>query len=62
MKFKIYILAFLLSSIAHAQVSFVAKPSKTKLGVNERLRVDFVMNKDGDNFSSPSFENFTVVG
>lgn len=62
MKFKIYILAFLLSSIAYAQVSFVAKPSKTKLGVNERLRVDFVMNKDGDNFSSPSFENFTVVG
>lgn len=62
MKFKIYILAFLLSSIASAQVSFVAKPSKTKLGVNERLRVDFVMNKDGDNFSSPSFENFTVVG
>ncbi|MBT8261075.1 MAG: protein BatD [Flavobacteriaceae bacterium] len=62
MKLKIYILAFLLSSIVSAQVSFVAKPSKTNLGVNERLRVDFVMNKDGDNFNSPSFENFTVIG
>ena len=62
MKYKLYILAFLLTSITFAQVSFVAKPSKTKLGVNERLRVDFVMNKDGDNFNEPSFENFTVVG
>ena len=62
MKYKLYILAFLFTSITFAQVSFVAKPSKTKLGVNERLRVDFVMNKDGDNFSEPSFENFTVVG
>ena len=62
MKYKLYILAFLFTSITFAQVSFVAKPSKTKLGVNERLRVDFVMNKDGDNFNEPSFENFTVVG
>ena len=62
MKYKLYILAFLFTSITFGQVSFVAKPSKTKLGVNERLRVDFVMNKDGDNFSEPSFENFTVVG
>lgn len=43
------------------QVQFEAKASKTKLGVNERLRVDFVMNEDGDNFNPPSFSNFTVV-
>ena len=43
-------------------VKFETKVSKKKLGVNERLRVDFVMNKDGDNFNPPSFENFTVVG
>ena len=43
-------------------VSFVAKLSKKSLGINERLRVDFVMNQDGDNFNPPSFENFTVVG
>lgn len=45
-----------------AQVKFEAKVSKTKLGINERLRIDFEMNKDGDNFIPPSFEDFTVVG
>ncbi|NND52524.1 MAG: protein BatD [Flavobacteriaceae bacterium] len=43
-------------------VQFEAKLSKKKLGINERLRVDFIMNKDGDNFNPPGFENFTVVG
>ncbi|NQX86500.1 MAG: protein BatD [Flavobacteriaceae bacterium] len=50
------------TSLATAQVSFEAKLSKKTLGVNERLRIDFVMNKDGDNFNAPSFDNFTVVG
>lgn len=50
------------TSFATAQVKFETKVSKKKLGVNERLRVDFVMNKDGDNFNSPDFNNFTVVG
>jgi hypothetical protein len=36
--------------------------SKKKLGINERLRVDFVMNQNGDDFSPPSFENFNLVG
>ncbi|WP_412559435.1 BatD family protein [Winogradskyella sp. MIT101101] len=65
MKFTIHIsiLFFLLtSSLVSAQVKFEAKVSKKKLGVNERLRIDFEMNKDGDNFVPPSFENFTVVG
>ena len=62
MKLKLYIIAFLISYVSWAQVSFEAKASKTTLGVNERLRIDFVMNKDGDNFKSPSFDNFTVVG
>ena len=50
------------TSIATAQIKFEAKASKTKLGVNERLRIDFEMNKDGDNFNPPDFEGFTVVG
>jgi predicted house-cleaning noncanonical NTP pyrophosphatase (MazG superfamily) len=59
-----HILLFILlgTSLASAQVSFEAKASKTKLGINERLRVDFVMNKDGDNFNPPNFEHFTVIG
>lgn len=42
-------------------VTFEAKLSKSKLGINERLRVDFSMNKDGDNFTPPDFEGFRVV-
>ena len=65
MKFlkHITILIFILtSSIASAQVTFEAKVSKQKLGINERLRIDFEMNQDGDNFNPPNFSGFTVVG
>lgn len=44
-----------------AQVTFDAKVSKKRLGLNERLRVDFVMNENGDNFAPPAFTNFLVV-
>jgi hypothetical protein len=60
---SISILFFILiTSITSAQVEFVAKASKQKLGINERLRVDFEMNQDGDNFIPPNFNGFTVVG
>ncbi|MDC0380181.1 BatD family protein [Flavobacteriaceae bacterium] len=62
MKFRFLLLLIFLSSFAMAQVKFEAKTSKTQLGVNERLRIDFTMNEDGDNFIPPSFENFKVVG
>lgn len=59
----LFILGFVLCSItATAQVQFDAKVSKKTLGINERLRIDFEMNQDGDNFRPPSFENFKVVG
>jgi hypothetical protein len=59
----ISILILILStSIASAQITFEAKVSKKKLGINERLRVDFEMNKDGDNFNPPDFVGFNVVG
>jgi hypothetical protein len=35
--------------------------SKDVLGINERLRVDFTMNRDGDNFVPPDFEGFRVL-
>lgn len=44
-----------------AQVQFEARVSKTTLGLNERLRIDFVMNVDGDNFDQPSFDGFRVI-
>ena len=62
MKLNLLLFTFFMSGILSAQVSFDAKVSKKQLGINERLRVDFTMNTDGDDFEPPSFENFTVVG
>jgi hypothetical protein len=42
-------------------VQFEAKVSKNTLGLNERLRIDFTMNADGDNFTPPTFEGFRIV-
>ena len=59
----LFLLGFVLCSIAAtAQVQFDAKVSKKRLGINERLRIDFEMNQDGDNFRPPSFDGFRVVG
>ena len=49
------------SSRLFGQVSFEATVSKNELGINERLRVEFTMNTDGDNFKPPSFNGFRVV-
>ena len=68
MKMRFYIFLFFSITIIsnlNAQdnsVSFEAVLSKKSLGINENLRVDFKMNKDGDNFTPPSFKGFTVVG
>ena len=62
LKFLILSILFFTGLSLQAQVRFEAKVSKDKLGVNERLRVDFEMNQDGDNFRAPSFDGFTVVG
>ena len=62
MKLFVYISFLFFLNISFSQVKFEAEVSKTKLGVNENLRVDFKMNKDGDNFNPPSFNGFRVVG
>jgi hypothetical protein len=61
-KHILIVFLILATSIASSQVKFEAKVSKQKLGVNERLRIDFEMNQDGDNFNPPDFSNFTVIG
>jgi len=43
------------------EITFTMALSKEELGLNERLRVDFTMNKDGDNFKPPQFNGFNVV-
>ena len=58
----IYIIFFLFSFSAFTQVNFTTKLSKNRLGVNERVKVEFSVDKDGDNFIPPKFENFRIVG
>ena len=62
MRLFVYISFLFFLNISYSQVKFEAEVSKAKLGLNENLRVDFKMNKDGDNFSPPSFNGFRVVG
>ncbi|HLP63196.1 BatD family protein [Flavobacterium sp.] len=61
---RILIFIVLMCNSLLAQVQFEAKLSKSSLGINERLRVDFTMNIDGDNFTPPNFElsGFRIVG
>ena len=60
MRFLYYFLVLGIFTI-QGQVSFEAKVSKKRLGLNERLRIDFEMNENGDNFNPPKFMNFHVV-
>ncbi len=64
MKRIVALLFLIIGNLAMAQVQFEAKVSKNSLGLNERLRIDFNMNADGDNFNPPNFEasGFRVVG
>ena len=55
------ILLLLITQSALAQVTFEAKVNKSCIGINERLRVEFVMNEDGDNFKAPSFDGFSIL-
>ena len=64
MKNFIVALFLIISNSLLAQVQFEAKVSKNTLGLNERVRIEFTMNADGDNFVPPNFEasGFRVVG
>lgn len=66
MKFnKFFILGILIfaTQAMVAQIEFTASVSKNKLGVNQRFKIQFTVNKQGaDNFEAPSFANFKVVG
>jgi hypothetical protein len=58
---KKFVFIILLSVEAvFAQVQFEAKVNKQSLALNEKLRIDFTVNGDGDDFVPPSFEGFRV--
>ena len=67
MSFKnVYILFFMLFtavSISAQDAKLTTTVSKNKLGVNQRLKIEFTINKQGaDNFVPPNFQNFTARG
>ncbi|MEN8185657.1 MAG: BatD family protein [Bacteroidota bacterium] len=56
------IIFLLITSGIFAQVTFKSTVSKNQLGLNERLRIEFSIDKQGgDDFSPPSFNNFKVL-
>ena len=61
-RFNTLFVFFLVWANAISQVSFKATVSKSELGINERLRVVFEMNENGDNFIPPEFTGFNIVG
>ena len=57
----IIILLFTVQSL-FAQVTFKTVVSKSQLGLNERLRIEFSIDKQGaDDFTPPNFNNFKVL-
>ena len=61
-KYYLVLILVLASQLALAQVSFKASVNKFKIGLNERLKIEFTINKQGgDNFTPPEFKYFTVL-
>ena len=62
LKFFTLILFVLATHSVVAQLNFVSSVSKNELGVNQRLKIEFSVDKQGaDNFVPPSFNNFRIV-
>ena len=64
LKFYIFVCICIISAAVTAQeATLKTSISKNKLGINQRLRVEFSIDKQGgDNFTPPNFTNFKVVG
>lgn len=63
LKFITLFVSLITVSVFTQEAEFVAKVSKNKLGLNQRLRVEFSINKQGaDDFVPPNFKNFKIVG
>lgn len=61
-QFYILLTLVLASQVVLAQITFKASINNFKVGLNERLKIDFTIDKQGaDNFTPPSFADFTVL-
>jgi hypothetical protein len=64
MKGKYFFILILLITVQNviAQVTFKTTVSKSELGLNERLRIEFSIDRQGgDDFTPPDFKNFKVL-
>ena len=61
--YYIFIICALMSVTIYGQTpKLVASVSKNKLGLNQRVKIQFTINKQGaDNFQAPNFKNFQIV-
>jgi len=61
--YYIFIICALMSVTIFGQTpKLVASVSKNKLGLNQRVKIQFTINKQGaDNFQAPNFKNFQIV-
>ena len=59
---KLFFIFFISFTGIYSQISFEASVSKKKLGINERLKIIFEMNENGDNFIPPDFSGFNIIG
>ncbi len=67
MRIKLGFISFLLFvgclTFAQDGAKLTATTSKTKMGIHQRVRIEYNINKQGaDNFALPEFKNFEVVG
>lgn len=62
-RFYILIILVFATQALFAQIEFKTSVSKNNLGVNQRFKIEFSVDKQGaDNFRPPSFSDFKVVG
>lgn len=62
LRYYILFVCILLTQSLLAQVSFTAQVNTDQVPLNDILQIDFTLNADGDNFSPPTFEGFSIVG
>lgn len=66
MRFKIFYILFIafvsFAGFAQNDIEFTATVSKNKLGVHQKFKIEYTINKQGaDHFELPDFQNFEVL-
>ncbi|MDM1397051.1 BatD family protein [Myroides odoratimimus] len=61
LRYYILLFALICTQAIIAQVNFEVAVSRDSVPLNHTVRVLFTINQDGDNFTPPIFNNFTIV-